>query len=671
MPKKALVVFQPSGKKGKFSLGTPVLDCARQLGVDIDSVCGGKGICGRCQVSPIYGSFTKFNIVSSNKSLTPLSSPELKFIKRQKLINDRRLSCHSKITGDVIIDVPAESQIHKQIIRKRPEARIIKMVPPVRIYYLDVKKPTIDNPFGDFERLLKALNEQWGISSVTKIDLKPLQNLQILLREKNWKITVAVYCNEKIISIWSGLYQKIYGVSIDIGTTTIAAHLCDFTTGRVLAADGIMNPQIRFGEDLMSRVAYIMMNPKKTKELVQAVRKGLNNLIKKLRLECKVKKYDVLHATVVCNPIMHHLFIGINPIELGTAPFALAINNNITLQAKELQISSMADNAPFYFLPCIAGHVGADTSAVIVSEMPHLSKEMTLIIDVGTNAEIILGNKDRLLTASSPTGPAFEGAEISCGQRAAPGAIEHFRLNPLTLEPSFQVIGSNLWSDQDGFENSIKKTGVTGICGSGIIEILSEMYLVGLLESDGLISGKQLKKCDRIQNDGRTLHYLIYSGKIEIVVTQNDIRAIQLAKAALYAGVRLLMDKMNTETIDRIVLAGAFGSHIDGKYAMILGMIPDCDIAKVSSAGNAAGTGARITLLNMDSRKEIEKIVRGIEKVETAVEPMFQKHFIEAMSIPHKTALMTNLKKLIKLPNQQISQSRRSRKRRETRKLNN
>ncbi len=667
MVQKALVVFQPSGKQGKFNFGTSVLDCARQLGVDIDSICGGKGICGRCQISPISGNFTKFNILSSKHNLSPLSAPELRFIKRQKLINDRRLSCHSKINGNVVIDVPAESQIHKQIVRKRPEARIIKMVPPVRVYYLDVKKPDIDNPSGDFERLLKALFEQWGISTVKTIDLKPLQHLQLILRKKNWKVTVAVYHNEKIISIWPGLHQKVYGVSIDIGTTTIAAHLCDLATGSVLAADGIMNPQIRFGEDLMSRVAYIMMNPKKTHELAQTVRKGLNALIKKLRSESGVKKNDILHATVVCNPVMHHLFLGVNPTQLGTAPFALATNSSITFQANELKITSINNNAPFYFLPCIAGHVGADTSAVIVSEMPHLSKEMTLIIDVGTNAEIILGNEDLILATSSPTGPAFEGAEISCGQRAAPGAIERFRLDPTTLEPRFQVIGSNIWSNEDGFEESIKKIGVTGICGSGIVEVLSEMYLAGLLRSDGLISRELSNKCDRLQNDGPTLRYVIYSGPIEIVVTQNDIRAIQLAKAALYAGIRLLMDKMNTESIDRIVLTGAFGSHIDGKYAMILGMIPDCELSKVSSAGNAAGTGARITLLNVDSRNEIETLVRHIKKIETAVEPMFQNHFVEAMSIPHRTALMKNLEKVVRLPNRQVIEIKRSRKRRDIR----
>ena len=332
---------------------------------------------------------------------------------------------------------------------------------------------------------------------------------------------------------------------------------------------------------------------------------------------------------------MHHLLLGIDPTELGGAPFALATNETITLWASELDLMGVHPNARVYVLPCIAGHVGADTAGVLLSETPHLSDEMTLIVDVGTNAEIVLGNRQRLLAASSPTGPAFEGAQISCGQRAAPGAIERVRIDRATLEPRFKVIGSDLWSDEPGFAAATRRTGVTGICGSGIIEALAEMFLAGILKSDGTIDGAWRRAARASRPRAGPSPTCCTPGEPELRILQNDVRAIQLAKAALYAGARLLMDHLGVDRVDRITLAGAFGSHIDVKYAMVLGLIPDCDLAKVSSAGNAAGTGARIALLNRAARGEIERLVKRIEKIETAVEPRFQEHFVGAMAMPH------------------------------------
>jgi uncharacterized 2Fe-2S/4Fe-4S cluster protein (DUF4445 family) len=294
--------------------------------------------------------------------------------------------------------------------------------------------------------------------------------------------------------------------------------------------------------------------------------------------------------------------------------------------------------------------VGADTAGVVLSEAPHEQDEIMLCVDVGTNAEIVLGSKARLLACSSPTGPAFEGAQISAGQRAAPGAIERIRIDAQTLEPRYKVIGCDLWSDEPGFEEATAQTGVTGICGSGIIEAVAEMYLAGIINQDGLVDGAMAARSPRVEPYKRTFNYVIRAGEPLIRVTQNDVRAIQLAKAALYAGVRLLMDKLDIDTIGKIRLAGAFGSHIDVKYAMVLGLIPDCDLSKVQSAGNAAGTGARIALLNKAARDEIESVVRRIEKIETAVEPKFQQHFVEAMAIPHKTARFVELEKAVTLP---------------------
>jgi len=415
-----------------------------------------------------------------------------------------------------------------------------------------------------------------------------------------------------------------------------------------------MNPQIRFGEDLMSRVSYVMMNPGGEKEMTAAIRAALNTLAQDVAKQAGIDITDILEVVLVGNPVMHHLFLGIDPTELGGAPFALATGLAVTCPARELDLH-LTPGAWAYVLPCIAGHVGADTAGVVLSEAPHEQDEIMLAVDVGTNAEIVLGSKARLLACSSPTGPAFEGAQISSGQRAAPGAIERIRINPETLEPRYKVIGVDKWSDEDGFEDAIAQTGVTGICGSGIIEAIAEMYLSGVINQDGLIDGSLAERSPRIEPFKRTFNYVIRAPKEGgneplIRVTQNDVRAIQLGKAALYAGVRLLMDKLGIEQVGKIRLAGAFGSHIDVKYAMILGLIPDCDLSKVQSAGNAAGTGARIALLNMKARDEIESVVRRIEKIETAVEPMFQQHFVEAMAIPHKTAPFPQLSKAVTLP---------------------
>lgn len=644
---EALVVFTPSGRRGHFPIGTPLLQAARSLGVDIDSVCGGRGLCGRCQVQLSEGEFAKHGVTSLADHLSPVGPVERDYCSHQPIASGRRLSCATQVLGDVVIDVPADSQVHRQIVRKAAEAYDIVLNPVVRLHYVEVQQPDMHDPSGDLRRLEDALEFEWRLTNLS-CDVRVLQQLQQALRQGSWKVTVAVHAGSQIIAVWPGFHEKVFGMAVDVGSTTIAAHLCDLASGEVVATAGIMNPQIRFGEDLMSRVSYVMMNPSGEKEMTDAVRAAINELATEVARQAGIHNEDILEATFVGNPIMHHLLLGINPIELGGAPFALATDKALTLWAVELDLA-LHRNARIYVLPCIAGHVGADAAGVLLAERPDLSGEMTLIIDVGTNAEIFLGNRQRILACSSPTGPAFEGAQISCGQRAAPGAIERVRIDPITLEPRFKIIGNDLWSDEAGFPVD----GITGICGSGIIEVIAEMYLAGIIQHDGTIDSSLMPRTSRIYADGRTFSYHLVSGTDDTTslrITQGDVRAIQLAKAALYAGVRLLMEHMNIEQVDCIRLAGAFGSHIDVKYAMVLGMLPDCALERVSSAGNAAGTGARIALLDHHARGEIEQLVRRIEKIETAVEPRFQEFFIEAMAIPHKTAPYPKLREAVKLP---------------------
>ena len=689
---KVKIVFTPSGKRGSFEIGTKVLDAARQLGVDIDSVCGGRAICGRCQINVLVGDFAKHNIHSDFTSVTEVSEAEKKYAERRGLNEDRRLSCQSLLKSDAVIDVPASSQVHQQVVRKENESHDIDINPIIKPYYVNVAKqkekpleqksnsslheiktfkisveePDMHKGTGDLSRLKVALSEEWGLDNLT-CSLDVLQSLQPVLREGEWKVTVAVRNNEEIIAVFPGFKDELFGIAVDVGSTTIAAHLCDLSTGEVSGSAGLMNPQIRFGEDLMSRVSYIMMNEGGEKDLTRVVREAINEIITTIISENNIDAEDILEMTLVGNPIMHHLVLGIDPTELGAAPFALATDLSADIKAKELNLN-INSGAYVYVLPCVAGHVGADAAAVLLAEEPFNKDEISLIVDVGTNAEIILGNNQRLLAASSPTGPAFEGAQISSGQRAAPGAIERARIDPETLEPRFKVIGCDLWSDDEDFEVNIPVGGITGICGSGIIEIVAEMFLNKIINQDGKINKALSETSSRIIEDGRTYSYVLHDGEQVIKITQNDIRAIQLAKAALYAGVKLLMHKLSIEKVDRIRLAGAFGSHIDVKYAMALGLIPDCLVDEVSSAGNAAGTGARVTLLDKESRNKLEGEGRKIEKIETAVEPSFQEEFVSAMAIPHKSDDFSNLAEVFNLPKPEqqgaVEQKRKRRRKR-------
>jgi uncharacterized 2Fe-2S/4Fe-4S cluster protein (DUF4445 family) len=644
----ALVVFTPSGKRGRFAIGTPLLQAARTLGVDIDSVCGGRALCGRCQVLVMEGEFAKHGVTSSAGNLSPLSAAEQSYSSRRALPSGHRLSCSARIQGDLVVDVPSSSQVHRQIVRKAADTRVITLDPVVHLHYVEVQQPDMHDPSGDQQRLMNALQIEWQLSDLT-CDLQVLQNLQPALRKGEWKVTVAVHAGSRIIGVWPGFRERALGLAVDVGSTTIAAHLCDLESGEVVASAGTMNPQIRFGEDLMSRVSYAMMHPGGAQQMTDAVRGALNTLAADVAREANASPQDILEITLVGNPIMHHLLLGIDPVELGGAPFALATDDAVTVTASEIGLA-LHPNARIYVLPCIAGHVGADAAGMILAERPDLDDELTLLVDVGTNAEIVLGNRQRLLACSSPTGPAFEGAQISCGQRAAPGAIERVRIDPATLEAKFKVIGSDLWSDDPRFTEAVASLGVSGICGSGIIEVIAEMYLAGIINQDGVVDGQLAARSDRIVQTGRTFGYVVHRGAVTLTVTQNDVRAIQLAKAALYAGIKLLMEHLGADHVDRIRLAGAFGSHIDVKYAMLLGMIPDCDLSQVSSAGNAAGTGARIALLDNGSRRTIETLVRKVEKIETAIEPRFQAHFVEAMGIPHSTASYVHLRKAVDLP---------------------
>ena len=655
-----LVLFMPSGKRGRFPVGTSVLDAARELGVYVESVCGGRGICGRCQVAPEFGAFAKHGITSSEASISPWSPKEVRYVeKREALPERRRLACSTTVQGPLVIDVPTDTVVNGQTIRKAVDTRAITRNPAVQLCYVEVEEPDMHKPLGDLDRLKEALERDWGFEDIL-VAQQILPLVQRTLREGKWTATAAIHQDMEssrptLIALWPGLKNEAYGIACDIGSTTIALHLSSLLSGRTVASAGLPNPQIRFGEDLMSRVSYVMMNPDGREAMTNAVRTAVNGLIEQVCLEAQVEPTDILDAVFVGNPIMHHLFLGIDPTELGGAPFALAVSGAVHTWATEIGLK-MNEGTRIYMLPCIAGHVGADAAAATLAEAPDKQEAMALLVDVGTNAEIVLGNASRCLAASSPTGPAFEGAEISCGQRAAPGAIERVRIDPQTLEPRIRIIGVDMWSDEPGFADAAHAFGVTGICGSGIIEVIAEMFLAGIIDQDGVVNATLAARSDRVRPNGRTHSYVLWRGGDgpDVVVTQNDVRAIQLAKAALYAGVRLLMDHQGVTKVDTVSLAGAFGTFIDPKYALVLGLVPDCEVENVRAVGNAAGTGARMALLNRDHRRDVEATVRRIEKIETALEPKFQEHFVNAMAFPNKVEPFPRLEAEVTLPRPRV-----------------
>ena len=648
------VVFTPSGRQGEVERGTNLLNAARELGVDLDTVCGGRGICGRCQVVPEVGEFAKHGITSTADALSaPGPSETTDYRGRRPLGSDRhRLGCHAEVCDDVVVDVPPESQVHRQVVRKRLDVEDIEIDPVTRLYFTTVQDQELDLPRSELDMLREALSTDWDLGELTA-SLSVVSEVQAALT-KGREITVAVRGGTEIVAGWPGFHDAIYGVAIDVGSTTIAGHLLDLTTGEALATNGRMNPQIKFGEDLMSRVSYVMMNPGGEADLTESVRTALDELIGELAEEAGVDREDILEIVLVGNPIMHHLFLGLDAVPLGGAPFPLATDDAVTVRASEIDITCR-QTTEVYVLPCIAGHVGADTAGAIVSERPDRSDDFQLLVDVGTNAEIVLGNREQLLAASSPTGPAFEGAQISSGQRATVGAIERVRIDRETLEPRFKVIGADAWSDETEFTDQTKNISITGICGSGIIEVIAEMMLAGVISADGVVDGSLAERSERVIADGRTFSYVLHDGEPQILVTQNDVRAIQLAKAALYAGIKLLMDHRGIEHVDAIRLAGAFGSHIDPVYAVALGLVPDCAIDKVTAAGNAAGTGAVMTLLSATARREIEALIPQIVKIETATEADFQQHFVEAMAIPHASADYPHLSQALDLPERRFA----------------
>jgi uncharacterized 2Fe-2S/4Fe-4S cluster protein (DUF4445 family) len=636
--KRYQVIFQPSGRRGEIPERTTVLEASRLLGVGIESVCGGKKSCGKCLIQVESETFDRYGITSFHDHLSPFTEEEGKLIGEKERAEGVRLACAAVIRGDVLIFVPEESRTGRQVVRKEASEKTISLNPAVRLFPVTLPPPTLNDPLGDYERLVAALEERFGLQR-PEIDYHALLGLPAALRQGNWTVTAAIRMEREILAVFPGEMEEAYGLAIDVGSTTVAGYLCSLKTGKLIGAESLMNPQVTYGDDVIARITYVMDYPDGMKKMRGAIIDCLNDLIRTVTVDAGLSPADILEITLVGNTAMHHLFLGIDPRALGVSPFNPAIHRSLDVKARDLGLTAHPA-ANVHILPIEAGFVGADNVGVLIAEEPYRRDEMVLIIDVGTNGEMILGNREKLLSASCATGPALEGAHIRFGMRAAPGAIERIRIDPETLEVSFKIIGEERWRPE------FRITGAKGICGSGIIDGVAELYRVGVIDRSGRFRSELATPRLRL-TDGKPEFVIAWPDETSlegaITINQQDVRSVQLAKGALYAGAKLMMKRLGIEKLDRVILAGAFGSYIDKTEAMILGMFPDCDLDHVSSVGNAAGDGARIALLNRDKRLEAEEMARRVEYLELTLEKEFQQEFMAAMFIPHMTDAFPHL----------------------------
>jgi uncharacterized 2Fe-2S/4Fe-4S cluster protein (DUF4445 family) len=629
--KKFQVIFLPTGRRGEVPEGKTILEASRELRVGIESLCGGKRSCGKCKVKWMQG------------DVSPFTEDEEKHITEFERAEGYRLGCAAQILGNVQIFIPEASRTQEQVVRKEASERSIELKPAIVPQFVELSPPSLHDPLGDFDRLQKALSEKYHLPKVG-IDYRALLKLSRVLRQGQWKVTVATWMDQEILDVKPDRVDDFYGIAIDVGTTTVAGYLCDLSTGELIATQSMMNPQVVYGEDVMSRITYAVTHQDGFTKVHQSIVDGLNQLIGAVAQRSGLSSEDILELTIVGNTAMHHLFLKINPQYLAVSPFTPVVHRSIDLKARDLGLK-VHPSANVHILPVEAGFVGADNVGVLIAEEPYRQDAMVLIIDVGTNGELVMGNRKRLLSSSCATGPALEGAHIKFGMRAALGAIERVRIDPDTLEVNFKMIGEENWRSEARSASAI------GICGSGIIDVVAELFRNKIILPSGRFSEGILSPRLRISGQGPEFVVAWRDetsiGK-DITITQQDIRNVQLAKAALYTGAKLMMKKLGAEKLNKVILAGAFGTYINAEAAMILGMFPDCDLRNVYAVGNAAGDGARIALLNREKRAEADEIARKVEYIELTIEKDFQREFIDALSLPHARDPFPHLKGLLK-----------------------
>ena len=645
---------------------------------DIEALCGEKKVCGKCVVRIEDGHFEKYGILSSMSHVSPWQEEEEKFVNAERREKGFRLGCVAKVEDDILVFVPEESRAGKQVVSKAARDIFIDHDPAVKLYHVKVDPPSFEEPTGDFERICRGIERDYGLNNLT-IDLFALRQLPDALRNGKWEVTVSVWNDREVIRVRPGKQEHAYGLAIDVGTTTVAAYFCDLTSMEVIDTVSMMNPQCKYGEDVMARITYHMTTPDGLQRMSDDIIEGTNELIdkaiantfppkKKLKKKkgedgpdefvevpeegktyLRLTRDDIEDITIGFNTAMHHIFLSLNPEHVGMAPFPPVIHHSLDIRARDLGVK-INPSSYMFVLPIEAGFVGADNVGVLIAEEPYKHEENQLIIDIGTNGELVLGNRHKLISSSCATGPALEGAQLAFGMRAAPGAMERILIDPETKEVDYKVIGRDAWRKF----SEPKDMKAKGICGSGILDLLAELYSSGIIAKSGVFNKKALEGHPRfrINPDTKQPEFVLAwaeesSIDKDIVVTQKDIRQIQLAKGALYAGCKLMVNRMGLEKVDKVKIAGAFGTHVDRTKALVMGLFPDCEIEMIEGVGNAAGDGCRAALLNRRKRVEANWCSRNVEYIELTVESSFQQEFMEAMQLPHMSDKFPHLKGIV------------------------
>ncbi len=625
---KHSVIFQPAGNRGNIQEGKTIMEAARKLGVGLQSTCGGHQTCGKCKVK-VLDQHGYYKSKKGQEKVSPPTEKEKGLLGEDAISEGYRLACATQVLGALTVEVPPETQVSHEVISKTAIQKAVTLKPAVRKLYLEVPKPQLGHSQGDWERVSGVLKEHFALKDLT-IDHEALAALPKALRSGNWKVTLTLFMEKRVIRIESGLAEKAFGLALDVGTTTLAGYLCDLPTGEVVATEARSNPQISYGEDVISRITRTIRNQEGLNELRSCLFDSLNELVQAVSQEANIAGEDIIDATIVGNTAMHHIFLNLDPQHLGSSPFTPVLQSPMDINARDFGLS-ICPGANVHALPVEAGFVGADNVAVVIAEEPYNQDDMMLVIDVGTNGELVLGNRKKLVSASCATGPAFEGAHIKFGMRAARGAIESIKIDPDSREVRFKVVGDDRWSDQ---APAVK---ATGICGSAIIDATAEMLHAGIINRRGAFI-KNISNPRMLYNKKEAEFVIAWADETDlgrdITVCQNDIRSMQLGKGALLSGANLLMRQLDIENVDKVILAGSFGLHIDRQNALDMGLFPDVDAEAVYSTGNAAGEGARLALVNTDKRREAADIARRIEYMELSLESDFQTEFVRAMIFP-------------------------------------
>jgi len=608
------VVIQPFGLRATGLKGQTLYEVCRSAGIELTSVCGGLGSCGKCRVV----------VTGGRMNITGPSETEQEHLSSDELSSGVRLACQVGVQGAIEILVPRESAVARVRLQMEGIERKVKPLPLVKKYFAKLPRPTLGSLEPDLERLRESLPED----KVRRGSL-PLEILRLLpeiLRNANWKITATVWNKTEILDVEAGdTTNACYGLAVDIGTTKMVCYLVNLTDGKTVTLSSMVNPQILYGEDVIARIAHSLKGEKEKGELQERVLKGVNRLIAECCSKHGINAGHIYEATMVGNTAMHHLLLGVSPRNLALSPYVPAVKSSLNLKAKDLGLQ-VNPHANVYFLPVIAGFVGSDCVADILASRIFSEEDICLLLDIGTNTEVVVGNKKRLLACSCASGPAFEGAHIKYGMKASSGAIESAQIDAETLEVRFKTI-----DDREP----------RGLCGSGIVDIVAGMVRARIIDENGTIRHDADTQRIRVGKSGIREFIVVQTGEEEagdIVVTQEDMREIQLAKAAIRTGISILMQEVNTklEQIGRVYMAGAFGSYVDPTSARIIGMIPSVPLSIVTSVGNAAGTGARMALVSSKARRICERISRSVEYIELATHSNFRSTFAESLRFPHR-----------------------------------